>query len=128
MCSDDTGAKALKLHVRQEEWKERTAEWESDQEDARQQAEQAGVPFAPEPMPDFVKQIEDELADPDDLADLLAHHFPFNAACRCENMWDWLSERMDSPAKAPRILKFNSNGVEIHEWSPPFDLPQLLGN
>jgi hypothetical protein len=127
MCSDDTGAKALKLHIRQEEWKKRVAEWESAQEEARQQAQQAGEEFVPSQMPDYVKEIEDELADPDDLAALMTHHFPFNAACRCENMWDWLSERMDGSATAPRILKFNSNGVEANEWNAPFDLPQLLG-
>ena len=126
MCSDDTGAKALKLHIRQEEWKKRTTEWKASQEEARQQAQQAGEEFVPGQMPDYVKEIEDELADPDDLAGLMAHHFPFNAACRCEDMWDWLSERMDAPVSAPRILKFNSNGVETHEWASPVDLPQLL--
>jgi hypothetical protein len=128
LCSNDTGAKALKLHVRQEEYAKRVAGWEAEQTAARAAAEQANEQWSPEPMPDFVGEIEAELADPEDLADLMAYHFPFNAASRCEAMWDWLCERMESPAKAPRILKFNSNGVETHEWSAPFDVPQLLGN
>ena len=127
LCSNDTGSTALKLHIRQEEYANRVAEWEEDQATAKAAAEQAEEPWTPEPMPDFVSEIEGELADPEDLAGLMEHHFPFAAACRCEGMWDWLSERMASPTKAPRILRFTSNGVETHEWSPPFNVPQLLG-
>lgn len=124
MCIDDTGHKALKRHIRQEEWRIRVDEWEEDQDEARDAAELAGEEFVPEEMPDFLQEIKDELDDEDDLEDLMDHHFPFNAGCRCEAMWDWLSERMGSPGKAPRVMKFDSSGVETHEWTA---LPAALG-
>ncbi|MCA8936839.1 MAG: hypothetical protein KDB68_11630 [Planctomycetes bacterium] len=124
MCIDDTGHKALKRHIRQEEWTKRVAEWNAEQAAARAAAEAAEEVFVPGQMPDFLQQIKDELEDEDDLADLMAHHFPFKAGCRCENMWDWLSERMDSPFTAPRVLKFNANGKETNEWTT---LPTALG-
>ena len=128
MCTDNSGAKALKRHIRQEEYKKRVAEWDSAQEAARQAAEQVNEEFVPEPIPDFVTEIEDELDDAQDLATLMAYHFPFNTGCRCDAMWDWLRERMTSPKKAPRMFKFNAVGVETGEWTAPFNVSQILGN
>lgn len=117
ICIDDSGAKALKLHIRQEEYKKRVADWETAQSAAKLAAEQAGQPFTPADKPDFVQQIEDELADPEDLAALVGYHLPFKTAARCEAMWTWLSKRMDSPQSAPRVLKIGGNGNEVNEWS-----------
>ena len=124
VCVDDTGHKALKQFIRQEEWTNRVAEWEAEQAAAKAVAEAAGEDFDIEEMPDFLKTILEELDDDDDLQTLMDHHFPMDTACRCEAMWDWLVERMDSPATAPRILKFNPNGVETNEWT---ELPTQLG-
>jgi hypothetical protein len=129
LCSNDTGAKALKLHIRQEEYAKRVAEWEEDQATAKAAAELADEHWTPEPVPDFVAEIENELDDPNDLADLMDYHFPFNTACRCSEMWEWLSERMATPVKAPRALKISSTGAEQNEWSgPSFNVQQILGS
>ncbi len=124
VCVDDTGHKALKQFIRQEEWTKRVAEWKAEQAVAKAAAEAANEEFNREEMSDFLKTILEELDDDDDLQALMDHHFPMNTACRCEAMWDWLVERMDAPAKAPRILKFKANGVEKNEWTT---LPVALG-
>lgn len=76
MCSDDTGHKALKLHIRQEEWTKRTKAWEAEQEEAEAEAIAAEEEFEPEEMPDFLQEILDEIDDPEDLQDLMDHHYP----------------------------------------------------
>ncbi|MCC6149494.1 MAG: hypothetical protein IT461_04520 [Planctomycetes bacterium] len=117
LCTDDGGAKALKLHIRQKEYTKRVAAWQSEQAAAKQTAEQAGETFIPTDMPDFVEQIEDELADDEDLATLMAHYYPFKTASRCDAMWTWLTERMNTPQAAPRVIKFNAQGQKLNEWS-----------
>jgi hypothetical protein len=119
MCTDDSGAKAVKLHLRQEEWKKRVADWEAAQETAKAAAATAGEPFVPEAMPDFLAEIKDELEDPDDLAGLMAYHLPCKTGCRCDAMWKWLQKRMATPRTVPRAFKFSSNGTELNEWSTP---------
>lgn len=129
MCTDDTGAKGVKLHLRQEEWKKRVAAWEEAQEAARIAAQTANEVFVPDPMPDFLQQIKDELDDPGDLADLMAYHLPCKTACRCDPMWRWMQRRMTAPRVVPRVLKFASNGTKTGEWStPPAEVSSLFGS
>lgn len=129
MCCDDTGAKAIKLFLRQEEYTKRVAAWEAEQEAARLAAEQAQEEWTPSPMPDFTKQIEDELADPDDLEELMNHHLPFATAQRCEAAWTWFLERIAKPESLPRILKINSQGHMAQEWTElPTNPNPLSGN
>lgn len=129
MCCDDGGAVAIKLFLRQEEYSKRVAAWEAEQEAARQAAEQAEEEWTPTAMPDFVKQIEDELADPEDLATMVAHHLPFSTCQRCEEMWTWLLQRMEKPEGLPRILKINGQGRFLHEWTEvPTNPNPLSGN
>lgn len=116
MCCDDTGGKAIKLFLRQEEYPKRIAAWEAEQEAAQLAAEQAEEPWMPDPMPDFVQQIEDELADPEGLATMVAHHLPFKTCQRCEEMLSWLSERMESAGDQLSILKVNPQGKVVQEW------------
>lgn len=129
MCCDDTGAKAIKLFLRQEEYTKRVAAWEAEQEAARQAAQQAGEEFQPEPMPDFADEIEDELEDEEDLQALMDHHLPFATCQRCEDAWTWILERMEHPKGLPRILKINSQGHYIQEWTElPTNPNPLSGN
>lgn len=129
MCCDDTGAKAIKLFLRQEEYTKRVEAWNAAQEAAQQAAQQAEEEWSPPPMPDFVKQIEDELANPEDLNALLAHHLPFKTCQRCEDMWSWLLQRMNKPEGLPRILKINSQGHLLQEWTElPTNPNPLCGN
>ncbi len=120
-CSDDTGCEAVKLHVRQDEYKKRVDAWNTDQEAAKAAAQQAGLLYARPLMPDYLNQIQNEMADPEDLDALIAHHLPFKTCQRCEEMWSWLSKNMDAPASAPRLLKVNSDGHVIQQWT---SLPQ----
>ncbi|MBK8205162.1 MAG: hypothetical protein IPK87_00080 [Planctomycetes bacterium] len=129
MCCDDTGPKALKLHLRQQEWSRRVKQWKDDQEAAQQQAQQANEEFVPGAMPDYLKQIEDELNDPVDLQTLMNFHFPFKAGCRCEEMWKWLKERFTGKPKAPRILKVNASGQVLQQWpDPPEEIGDVIGS
>ena len=116
-CCDDTGCEAIKLHIRQDEWKKRVEAWNAAQEAAKQAAQQAGQPYNASPMPDYLKQIKDEMADPDDFDALIGHHLPFKTCQRCDAMWTWLTEKMDSPAAAPRLLKVNANGHVTQQWT-----------
>jgi len=116
-CSDDTGCDAIKLHIRQEEWKKRVDAWNAEQETAKAAAEQAGQPYNAPPMPDYLKQIKDEMADPEDFDALIAHHLPFKTCIRCSSMWTWLSKRMAGPVTAPRLLKINASGHLVQEWT-----------
>jgi hypothetical protein len=124
ICTDDSGDEALKQYIRQEEWTSRVAAWNAEQEVARAAAKAAGEEYSAETMPDLLQAIKDDLADPNELKKLMKVHFPFNTCCRCDKMWDWLCVRMASPTKAPRILKFDSAGIELAEWS---NLPAELG-
>lgn len=129
MCTDDTGAKAIKLFLRQEEYAKRVAAWEEEQAAALAAAQQANEPFTPEQMPDFVKEIEDELDDAEDLQALLDHHLPFATCQRCEEAWTWILERMNTPEGLPRILKINSQGQLVQEWTElPTNPNPLSGN
>lgn len=124
-CSDDTGCDAIKLHIRQEEWKKRVAAWNAVQQAARAAAEQSGQPYNAPAMPDYLKQIEDEMNDADDFDALIAHHLPFKTSQRCDAMWTWLCKRMDDPDCAPRLLKVNAAGqlIQQHATLPsPFSI------
>ena len=116
-CSDDTGCDAIKLHIRQEEWKKRVDAWNAAQDAAKTAAQQAGLPFAAPKMPDYLQQIKDEINDPEDFDALISHHLPFKTCQRCSAMWTWLIERMSSPEGSPRILKINAAGHLVHEWT-----------
>lgn len=116
-CSDDTGCDAVKLHIRQEEWAKRVEAWKTEQEAAKLAAELAGQVFAAPSMPDYVQQIADEMADPEDFDALIAYHLPFKSCQRCDAMWSWLIERMTSPEGAPRLLKINASGHLVQEWT-----------
>lgn len=120
-CSDDTGCDAIKLHIRQEEWKKRVDAWNAEQEAAKQAAQQAAQPYVPPAMPDYLAQIKDEMNDAEDFDALIAHHLSFKTCQRCEQMWGWLTTKMDSPAAAPRLLKVNASGHVIQQWT---SLPQ----
>lgn len=129
MCMDDTGAKAIKLFLRQEEYTKRVAAWEAEQEVARQAAQQAGEEYQPVPMPDFTDQIETELKTAQGCDALCAHHLPFSTCARCEQMWTWILERMNKPEGLPRILKINTEGKLIQEWTElPTNPNPLSGN
>lgn len=128
LCTDDAGAKALKLFMRQEEYAKRVKAWNEAQEAAKQAAEQANEPYEAPAMPDYAKEVEDELADPGDLAALMAYHFPFKTACRCDPMWTWLTERIEAPQSAPRVVKFDSQGVKLGEWPDEGDPNRLASD
>jgi hypothetical protein len=116
-CSDDTGCDAIKLHIRQEEWKKRVDAWNAEQEATKAAAQAAGQPYNAPAMPDFLKQIQDEMNDAEDFDALIAHHLPFKTCQRCDPMWSWLIKRMTNPEGAPRILKVNAQGQVIQTWS-----------
>lgn len=124
-CSDDTGCDAIKLHIRQEEWKKRVDAWNTEQEAARQAAQQSGQPYSAPSMPDYLTQIRDEMNDAEDFDALIAHHLPFKTCQRCGAMWTWLSARMTGVPGAPRLLKINASGHLVQEWtelSNPFTI------
>lgn len=116
-CSDDTGCDGVKLHIRQEEWKKRVDAWNVEQEAAKAAAAQAGQIYSAPAMPDYLKQIKDEMNDAEDFDVLIAHHLPFKTCIRCSSMWTWLSKRMTSPVAAPRLLKINASGQLVQEWT-----------
>lgn len=116
-CSDDTGCDAVKLHIRQEEWKKRVDAWNAEQATAREAAQQAGQTFSAAAMPDYLNQIKDEIGDPEDFQALIDYHVPFKTCQRCGAMWTWLSARMSDPLAAPRLLKINASGHFVQEWS-----------
>jgi hypothetical protein len=117
MCCDDSGCRALKLFLRQEEYAKRVATWEADQAAAKLAAEQAQETWTPSPMPNFAEEIEDEMAMAQGLEDLCDYHLPFATCRRCNGLWDWLVERMAAPEGVPRILKINSQGQLLQEWT-----------
>jgi hypothetical protein len=117
LCCDDTGAKAIKLFLRQEEYAKRVAAWEAEQAAAKQTAEQAGEAFTPEPMPDFAQEIEDEMCNAEGCDDLCEHHLPFATAQRSEAAWTWVLERMTAPESLPRVLKINGQGHVVQQWT-----------
>lgn len=125
-CSDDTGCDAVKLHIRQEEWSKRVKAWNTEQAVAQATAEAAGESYSPPPMPDFLKQIKDEMATANGLAALIAYHLPFKTCTRCKGMWEWLVKRMTLPEGAPRVLKFNAQGALLNEWPELGDNPNPL--
>lgn len=129
LCCDDTGAKAIKLFLRQEEYAKRVTAWQAEQAAAKLTAEQEEEPWTPEPMPDFADEIEDEMCNAQGCDDLCEHHLPFATAQRCEEMWTWVLERMDHPEGLPRILKINGQGHLIQEWTElPTNPNPLSGN
>lgn len=116
-CSDDTGCDAIKLYIRQDEWTKRVEAWKSEQEAAKLAAEQSGQVYAAPSMPDYNRQIDDEMADPEDFDALIASHLPFKTCQRCDAMWTWLIKRMAGPDGAPRLLKINASGQLVQEWN-----------
>jgi hypothetical protein len=116
-CSDDTGCDAIKLHIRQEEWKKRVDAWNAEQEAAKAAAQAAGQPYKAPAMPDYLKQIQDEMNDPEDFDALIAYHLPFKSCQRCPEMWTWLTKRMTDLPGAPRLIKINSQGQCVQQWT-----------
>ena len=116
-CSDDTGCDAIKLHIRQEEWKKRVDAWNAEQEAAKAAAQAAGQPYNAPAMPDFLKQIQDEMNDAEDLDSLIAYHLPFKTCQRCPEMWTWLQKRMNAPSGVPRLMKINASGHLVQQWT-----------
>jgi hypothetical protein len=120
-CSDDAGAGAIKLYIRQEEWKKRTDAWKAAQDAARLAAKLTGQHFVADPMPDYLQQIKDELEDPQDLDVLIAYHVPFKT-CQCvTDMGRWLTKRKNPMMGTPRLLKINPQGHVVQQWA---SLPQ----
>lgn len=117
MCADDTGAKAVKLFLRQEEYAKRVAAWETEQAEAKAAAAQANETFTPSPMPDFAQQVEDEMCTAEGCDALCAHHLPFATAQRCEEAWTWFLERMDAPEGLPRVFKISAQGNVVNQWN-----------
>lgn len=116
MCMDDTGYKAIRLYLRQEEYTKRVAAWSAEQDAAAAAAQQSGATYNRPPMPDFVTTIESELETVQGRDDLMAYHLPFTTCARCEDMWTWLLRRITKPEGMPRALKFNPQATLLNEW------------
>lgn len=122
MCTDATGAAAIRLYLRQEEYTKRVAAWTAEQDAAEAAAKAEAAArgeeshFTRPQMPDFVKAIEDELATVAGRNALMAHHLPFTTYQRDDAMWTWLLAKVTTPESVPRLLKFNPQGNLLHEW------------
>lgn len=123
MCTDATGAAAIRLYLRQEEYTKRVAAWTAEQDAAEAAAKAEAAArgeeshFARPQMPDFVKAIEDELAMVAGRNALMAHHLPFTTCQRDDAMWTWLLAKVTTPESVPRLLKFNPQGDLLNEWN-----------
>ncbi len=125
-CSDDSGADAIKLYLRQEEWAKRVKAWNEEQAAAKAAAEAAEQTYEAPAMPDYLKEVEDEQKTAAGLATMISHHLPFKTCKRNEAMWTWLVAKMTAPEGAPRILKFNSEGGLQNQWNELADNPNPL--
>ncbi|MCC6574922.1 MAG: hypothetical protein IT462_14175 [Planctomycetes bacterium] len=127
-CSDNKGADAIKLYLRQEEWAKRVKAWNDEQAIAKAAAEAGEQTYEAPAMPDYLKAIEDEQKTADGLAMMMNHHLPFKTCSRCELMWTWLVAKMAKPEGAPRLLKINPQGSLLNEWSETADNPNPLAD